>query len=165
MAEHKDLPDSQLHESKGVSTASVNTVYVADGSGSGSWKKLDLVSLNTSSSLYNLNKDILQATLPDVSEPNTIVLPVVSPRTLTKVTAVLTNAITVANSILSFYNNTTLIGTLTIAYSGSAEGTTFTYTPISNNTFTTGSRIKIVNDGGSTTASHLELVLEFTITG
>lgn len=39
--QHKDIPDSQRHEPKGVSTASSNQVYVADGSGSGSWKKVD----------------------------------------------------------------------------------------------------------------------------
>lgn len=37
---HKNLPDNQLHESKGVSSASVNTSYIANGSGSGTWKKV-----------------------------------------------------------------------------------------------------------------------------
>lgn len=35
--EHKDIPDSGLHEPKGVATAAAGTTYVADGSGSGSW--------------------------------------------------------------------------------------------------------------------------------
>lgn len=38
--QHKDLPESQLHEPKGVSTASSGEVYVANGSGSGSWQEL-----------------------------------------------------------------------------------------------------------------------------
>lgn len=38
MALHKDLPDSELHEPKGVISASVGDVYVANGSGSGKWK-------------------------------------------------------------------------------------------------------------------------------
>lgn len=36
--QHKDIPNNQLHEPKGVSGASPNTVYVANGSGSGSWQ-------------------------------------------------------------------------------------------------------------------------------
>ena len=44
--EHKDLPDSLLHEPKGASTAAVGTVYVADGASSGSFQKLPIASLN-----------------------------------------------------------------------------------------------------------------------
>lgn len=40
MALHKDLTGADLHEPKGVSTASSGQVYVADGSGSGSWTTL-----------------------------------------------------------------------------------------------------------------------------
>jgi len=39
MTQHANLPDSQLHEPKGVASASVNDVYVADGAGSGTWKQ------------------------------------------------------------------------------------------------------------------------------
>ena len=38
---HKDLTGVSLHESKGVAAASANTVYVANGSGSGTWEKVD----------------------------------------------------------------------------------------------------------------------------
>jgi microcystin-dependent protein len=34
---HRDLTDPEIHEPKGISTAEAGTVYVADGSGSGSW--------------------------------------------------------------------------------------------------------------------------------
>lgn len=44
--EHKDLPDSLLHEPKGASTAAAGTVYVADGASSGSFQKLPITSLN-----------------------------------------------------------------------------------------------------------------------
>ena len=44
--EHKDLPDSLLHEPKGASTAVAGTVYVADGAGSGSFQKLPTTSLD-----------------------------------------------------------------------------------------------------------------------
>lgn len=44
--EHSELPDNLLHEPKGAATAAAGTVYVANGSGSGSFKKLPTTSLN-----------------------------------------------------------------------------------------------------------------------
>lgn len=38
--EHKDITDPQIHEPKGTATALVDTIYVANGAGSGTWKKL-----------------------------------------------------------------------------------------------------------------------------
>lgn len=35
--QHKDIPEAQLHEPKGASTASAGDVYVSDGAGSGTW--------------------------------------------------------------------------------------------------------------------------------
>ena len=37
---HKDIPDGERHEPKGVSTATAGQVYVASGSGTGSWQSL-----------------------------------------------------------------------------------------------------------------------------
>ena len=37
MAEHNTLTGSSLHEPKGVESAAVQTIYVADGAGSGDW--------------------------------------------------------------------------------------------------------------------------------
>lgn len=37
---HSSLTGSELHEPKGADTASANTVYFADGSGSGSWSSI-----------------------------------------------------------------------------------------------------------------------------
>jgi hypothetical protein len=41
--QHKDLPESVLHEPKGASTASAGDVYVSDGAGSGSWATVDAI--------------------------------------------------------------------------------------------------------------------------
>ena len=48
MPQHKDLSGSDLHEPKGVSGASANTVYVASGAGTGSWSLLTPASVNFS---------------------------------------------------------------------------------------------------------------------
>lgn len=37
--QHKDIPDPERHEPKGVSVATVGQSYVADGAGSGVWRK------------------------------------------------------------------------------------------------------------------------------
>jgi hypothetical protein len=43
---HKDIPSSQAHEPKGISSAVNKTIYVANGSGSGSWVKIGPQSLS-----------------------------------------------------------------------------------------------------------------------
>lgn len=44
--EHSAIPDANLHEPKGAASASVDKVWVADGAGSGTHKKLEAVSLD-----------------------------------------------------------------------------------------------------------------------
>lgn len=39
--EHRNIPESGLHEPKGVSTAASNRVYISDGAGSGAWSLVD----------------------------------------------------------------------------------------------------------------------------
>lgn len=43
--QHKDIPDAQLHEPKGVAGSASGYVYVATGTGSGTWKKVGSDSL------------------------------------------------------------------------------------------------------------------------
>ena len=38
--QHKSIPDSDLHEPKGVASATVDKTYISDGLGSGSWQVL-----------------------------------------------------------------------------------------------------------------------------
>lgn len=56
MPEHRLLTGNQLHEPKGVESASPGTVYVADGSGSGQW-------LDPFASIYNVNQIFPQQTI------------------------------------------------------------------------------------------------------
>jgi hypothetical protein len=37
---HANILDADRHEPKGISTATIGSVYVADGSGSGSWENM-----------------------------------------------------------------------------------------------------------------------------
>ena len=70
--EHKTLTDPDLHEPKGVASASANYVYAANGTGSGNWKLVDAnmldtsfsgagvlsVTLDTSSGIFKLQNDV-----------------------------------------------------------------------------------------------------------
>lgn len=38
--QHRNIPDADLHEPKGIAAATANKVYVSDGSGSGTWGAL-----------------------------------------------------------------------------------------------------------------------------
>lgn len=61
--EHKDLPDELLHEPKGASTASTNTVYVADGAGSGSFKLIGKDNLDFTKTTIN---DVTTSSIEDL---------------------------------------------------------------------------------------------------
>lgn len=39
--EHRNIPESGLHEPKGASTAPLKTVYLSNGAGSGTWSQVD----------------------------------------------------------------------------------------------------------------------------
>jgi hypothetical protein len=47
--QHSALTDPELHEPKGASTATAGQVYVANGSGSGTWKKVTAAELDATS--------------------------------------------------------------------------------------------------------------------
>lgn len=56
--QHASIPDAQLHEPKGVVSAANKTTYVANGSGSGSWRKIkesDIDYTSASDNLYGWN--------------------------------------------------------------------------------------------------------------
>lgn len=40
VVQHKNIPDAQLHEPKGIAATASNNVYVADGAGGGTWKRI-----------------------------------------------------------------------------------------------------------------------------
>lgn len=54
MIQHKDIPDGQLHEPKGVAGAANKTVYVATGAGTGAWRKIKESDIDYSSSASNV---------------------------------------------------------------------------------------------------------------
>ena len=162
MPEHVDITDPEIHEPKGVSTATLGSGYFSDGAGSGNWTTVGTTQIDTSE-IFNINKFSLMIEIPDVSTADTVLVPLPFACTLTKATSILHTAITGANSILTFINSTgpTSIGTITVTQSGSAEGDIDTLTPVANNAFTAGTYLKVTTDGASSTASRVTVHLEF----
>ena len=164
MPAHKNLTGTDLHEPKGIASASANTVYVADGSGSGTHKKLTSSSIDETS-ILNINKFKLFVVFDDIASTDTILIPFSSNCTLTAITFILQTAITTADSTIQVVKNSgTTVGSQVIEYSGSGEGTTFSFTPASNNTFTSSDYLKLNNDGAATGPAKCFAILDFLLT-
>lgn len=52
--QHKDIPDAQLHQPKGIVTAADKQVYVADGLSGGTWRKIRSTDIDMSNKAYNV---------------------------------------------------------------------------------------------------------------
>lgn len=115
--------------------------------------------------LHGINTGAITVEMNDVSAVETVYVLMPRACTVTKISSVLLNAITIANSIVTARNHAgTSMGTLTVAFSGSAAGDIDTLSPSSNNVFAAGERLRLVSDGGSTTTSRLFFTIEYTIT-
>lgn len=115
--------------------------------------------------VYGLNTHAVSMSMNDSSSFESIYIVMPRACTVTKVSSVILNAITVANTTVTCSNHAgSSMGTLTITQSGSAAGDVDSLTPSSNNTFAAGERIKITSDGGSTTACRTFFTVEYTIT-
>jgi hypothetical protein len=152
--QHKDAPDGQRHEPKGISTAASGQIYVADGLGSGTWT-------NPITAIKNKNYMTLNVSIPDISTAGSyyVVNPILGK--IYKAYVTLDNAITVADSIVSFEIGGVAVsgGNITAAYSGSAAGSVFSSTPSGNNTVSAGGAIEVITDGGSTTSCRAQVTL------
>ena len=146
---HSSLTDPLIHEPKGVASASVGKVYVANGSGSGTWtSKETLVGATLTGSIDN------------ISASSTVHVPIPFAGTISKVVTVLEAAISSANATLTVKNAAAAsMGTITVTQSGSAAGDVDTLSPSSNNTVVADSFITITSDGGSTNTATLRFVV------
>lgn len=149
---HKDLPNSELHEPKGVSGASVDQVYVANGSGSGAWKAAPYT--------YALTIE-----LDDVSTASSAFVVVPKAGTIKTIRAVLHSAITTADAVLTFAIGATAITTtaITVEYTSSSAGDSYLTTPTADNQVLAGSVLKVTTDGASDTAARVTVTFEVQV--
>ena len=148
--EHSTLTGSDLHEPKGIASANTGQVYIANGSGSGTW------------TAHN-NKVILNARIDDISTGSSayVVTPIAG--TVTKIYSVISAAITGGDAIVTSKLGSTALtnGAVTIA-NGTAAGIPDSATPTANHTVTAGAVITLQTDGGSTNTSIGWFTIEIT---
>ena len=146
---HSTLTDPYLHEPKGVSTASSGQVYMANGSGSGTWTpKENLVELS------------LEGYIENISAASTVYVPVPFAGTVMKVVTVLEGAIGSSDATITVSNAAAAsMGTITVTHTSSAAGDVDTLVPSTNNTVASDSFITIATDGASVNAASLRFVV------
>lgn len=151
--EHVNIADGKRHEPKGASTATIDQVYKSNGAGSGTWAEIP--------GTHN-------AEMADVSAPSFVIIPIPFNCTIQSIRFTLYNAITLADSTLTVTRGIAAdaMGTQIIAFTGSAEGTTFDFTPSGNSTITASTQkyIKIATDGASTTTSRMAISVKYKAT-
>lgn len=167
---HSSITGTDNHEPKGVESALVDTVYKANGAGSGTWTKVDadevlvadtnnvLAASNVEAALYELyqTRSLIEGVFLDVSSVETVLMPIPFNCRVLQIKMILANSITVANSVVTVTRSDgAAMGTQTIAFAGSAEGTTFTFVPSGNDLFAGHNYIKLVSDGGATTTAKM----------
>lgn len=169
---HSTITGADNHEPKGVESASANRVYVSNGAGSGSWALLPagstsvsdpnnvFVGTNVETVLFELyqTRNLIEGSFTDVASVETVLIPIPFSCVVESIKMILAGPITTANSIVTVTRSDgAAMGSQTIAFAGSAEGTSFTFTPTSNQAFTGGTHnyIKLVSDGGASGAAKM----------
>lgn len=143
MASHKNLTGLDLHEPKGVATASINTVYLADGGGSGTWT-------SKNGDILNANIFALQGDMADIGAAlNSVFFYIPQKSQLSRLSCVLYAGLTTTNAILTIYIDGVLFAdSLVVPFTGSTAGTKASVNIATVNTLNSGSVVEIRSDGG-----------------
>ena len=163
---HSGLTAANLHEPKGVASATIDKVYVSNGAGSGAWQKIESDQIDTTS-IKNVNKGVITGFISDIAsgtaENNRVYLIMPYACTVVKVYSVINRSLATADATLTCANNGgSSMGTIVVAFTGSAAGDIDSLTPASNNTFAAGERMLISSDGGGSNTVPAMIIVEFT---
>jgi len=139
--QHSSLSDPELHEPKGVSTAAANTVYLANGSGSGAWTAVNrtpgtgwgqysnatyvgtnALAISTTDVLLPFDTNVNVTQLPISLTGSTTSLMDLGTETLQFVSAGDLHSITFTFSVYSIVGNPTIID---LKLYGSSDGSTY----------------------------------------
>lgn len=165
MPAHADLTGADLHESKGVASASANTVYVANGSGSGSWTKVTSSAIDTTT-IFTANKESYFIYIDAVGTAKSRLIPMTKTCTVTKVTGVIDGAVTSADETITVKDEGgNSLGTIAFATaSATTKGYQNSLTPVSFNTFTAGDWLEIATAGNSGGTDGIMFRIDVTVT-
>jgi len=163
--QHNALTGASLHEPKGVAAATVDTIYAADGAGSGTHRKVTANSMDKTD-VKNVNLIYLEHKLLNVSAAKSewMVCPLAGK--ITKIWCVIDGTIATADAVLTFEIGGVLItgSTITITASGSAAADVDSATPSALNVLTIGQPVEIITSGASTNAVDASLLFEIDVT-
>lgn len=149
--QHSAIADADRHEPKGASTAVAGSVYVSDGSASGSWKwqpqalTLGIATLNAVADYY-------------------LVMPHAC--TIDKVFTVIDSALATVDKTLTLSIGGTAVtgGVITITSAASAAGDIDSCAPTALNSVTAGGALKIAATGASTGDTRCHITIIYTRT-
>lgn len=162
MVQHAALTGAELHEPKGADSASADEVWVADGLGSGAFQKITTDQLDTT--IIDINKRQLLLQVENFTAGSVWLIPFTRNTTVNKITTVISAAITTSDTTLTITKNgISSLGTITVAFTGSAQGDIDSLTPASNNTFVNNDYLRIVVAGGAGT-SNMTILIDYTLT-
>lgn len=143
--EHATLSGAQLHEPKGIETASVGEVYVANGSGSGSWE-------DPLASVYNQNIYFVDKRLNDIAAASSVFFNIPIKSQLTQLNVIPYGAVD-ADTDLSIYIDGVLFAqSLTVVAAGSGAGLKQSLSITVGNTVNAGDIVEIRSDGAATSS-------------
>ena len=170
--QHNSLGGAELHEPKGVASATSGQVYIANGAGSGAWAAPvvdpsdgtagEVPVANGSGDVAWVPREYhLTGLIANVSTAEVVRIPIPYAGTVVKIVTVLGAAISGANANVLLKNAAAAtMGGVTVAFTGSAAGDVDFDDTLANNAVTTNSLVSVETDGGSTDAAQLW----FTIT-
>ena len=152
MVAHATLTGAELHECKGADAASANTVRVSDGSGSGTWQKITVDSVNLSS-IKNLNKQWDSFVIKSTTDPNSrIYVPIDQNKICTEI-RVIPNSSHSGSLTVGVRKNSSTVASGTISTTSEGVGITITV-----NTSYTISDTFSLDFSGTTTVSFTILI-------
>lgn len=155
--EHSQLTGAQLHEPKGVATATAGTVYIADGSGSGSWQ-------TPNTSIVQPNSRLLQTSFTDITNPSSVYFYIPHNCSLVALTVITYAPVTGGDDVLRTYvNGTSRPETSTVTAAGSAAGVASTMSYSGTTLVSAGSIVRIDSDGGSTNTNTVRADVQLEI--
>ena len=161
MAQHKNLLEVDLHETKGASTAPANSVHTANGSGVTSWAKIGPDNINLTT-VKNINTVVLSVSIDEPNGTFTTYVPLPVAATLVGVIGAI-DGLPSATLNVGVYNDATPLATLTFATSGTLP---LVHTPVVSGTgasFSAGQCVKILNSSSVASSGKLKITLTFTI--
>jgi hypothetical protein len=153
---HATLTGAELHECKGADSASANTVRVSDGSGSGTWQKITIDSINTTS-VKNLNRQWDSFVVKSTTDPNSrIYVPIDQNKICTEVRFV-PNSTHSGSLTVGVRKNASTVASGSIASTSEGVGQTITV----NTSYTISDTFSL--DFSGTTTVSFTILISYTV--